>query len=57
MSSAQERGLCCFHDGSESLQDLGAEISGGGTLSETMTPFLFEDEDALGWFSQMLMNK
>lgn len=38
VSSAQERRLCWFHDGSQSLKALGAEISGEGTLSETMTP-------------------
>ena len=37
--SAQERGLCYFHNGSESLKELGVQTSGEGTLSETINKY------------------
>lgn len=37
--SAQEAGLCYFHNGSELLKELGVQISGEGTLSETINKY------------------
>lgn len=43
VTSAQERGLCYFHDDSEPLetQKPGAQTSGEGTLSETINKWSF----------------
>lgn len=41
MISVQERCLCCFHDDSEPLKELRAQISSEGTLSDTVNTYGF----------------
>lgn len=59
--SAQERCFCYFHDGSEPLEEPGAQTSDEETLSEITNmyrSFLFEEENEhLIMVSQTLVNK